>query len=198
MSYGVPYIPSGTTGNQVNGSQMYGNNPISNPYYNQAQSALERLERLNQQQNMNMGMSNQQQVQPQMSTTNANWVQVGNIQQAKEQIVQPNTTLWMMDSYLPRMYVKSVSNVGKIEFQPYELVPLDENGNRPNVSQEIQEINKMENVQYVSIEDFNNLSDVVKQLNDKVAMYEGLNTKETKTSSSTVTKRGGNSNESTK
>lgn len=195
MSWQIPYQP-------INGSQQYqptNNNQLNNPYYNQAQSALERLERLqNQQQNMNMG--SQQQTQTQIATTNANWVQVGNIQQAKEQIVQPNTTLWMMDSYLPRIYVKSVSSVGKIEFQPYELVSLDENGNRPNNLQEVKETQNIQSIQYVPIEDFNNLSEVVKQLKEKVAMYEGmlLNAKDTKISSSTVTKRGGNSNESTK
>ncbi len=194
MSY-VPY--------QSMPYQPTNNNQLTNPYYNQAQSALERLEKLqNQQQNMNMsmGMNSQSQAQPQMASTNVNWVQVGNIQQAKEQIVQPNMTIWMMDSYLPKIYVKSVSNVGKIEFQPYELVPLDENGNRINNLQEVKENEISNNVQYVPIEDFNNLSEVVKQLKEKVTMYEGmlLNTKETKTSSSTVTKRGGNSSESTK
>ncbi len=198
----MSYTPYQTMGGNMPYQPM-NNNQLTNPYYNQAQSALERLEKLqSQQQNMNMGMgmNSQSQMQQQTASTNVNWVQVRNIEQAKEQIVQPNMTIWMMDSYLPKIYVKSVSNVGKIDFQPYELIPLDENGNRVNNLQEVKENEMPNNVQYVPIEDFNNLSEVVKQLKEKVTMYEGmlLNTKETKTSSSTVTKRGGNNNESTK
>lgn len=152
------------------------NNQMSVPYYsypNNMQSTIDRLEKLqNQQYQQNYP---QQQPQPQ---TNVNWVQVTNIQQAKEQIVQPNNTVWMMDSSLPRIYVKSVSPVGKIDFQPYQLVPLDENGNLPNQIQQEQIVDAQG---YVPVEEFNKLSQTVNNLeqtivilNKKIEMYEQL------------------------
>lgn len=152
------------------------NNQMSVPYYsypNNMQSTIDRLEKLqNQQYQQNYP---QQQPQPQ---TNVNWVQVTNIQQAKEQIVQPNNTVWMMDSSLPRIYVKSVSPVGKIDFQPYQLVPLDENGNLPN---QIQQEQPVDTQGYVPVEEFNKLSQTVNNLeqtivmlNQKIEMYEQL------------------------
>lgn len=152
------------------------NNQMSVPYYaypNNMQSTIDRLEKLqNQQYQQNYP---QQQPQPQ---TNVNWVQVTNIQQAKEQIVQPNNTVWMMDSSLPRIYVKSVSPVGKIDFQPYQLVPLDENGNLPN---QIQQEQVVDTQGYVPVEEFNKLSQTVNNLeqtivmlNKKIEMYEQL------------------------
>lgn len=147
-----------------NGMNMQ-NNIASMPYYNNYQpNYLERLERLSQQQT-------QQPIQPQ---TNVNWVQVTNIQQAKEQIVQPNNTVWMMDSSLPRIYVKSVSSVGKIDFQPYELVALDENGNLPNQQMQVSQQQMVDNQNYVHVEEFNKLTQIVNELNQKVAMYEQL------------------------
>lgn len=156
--------------------QMNMNNQMSTPYYgypNNMQSTIDRLEKLqNQQYQQNYP---QQQPQPQ---TNVNWVQVTNIQQAKEQIVQPNNTVWMMDSSLPRIYVKSVSPVGKIDFQPYQLVPLDENGNLPN---QIQQEQPVDTQGYVPVEEFNKLSQTVNNLeqtivmlNQKIEMYEQL------------------------
>lgn len=155
------------------------NNQMSVPYYsypNNMQSTIDRLEKLqNQQYQQNYP---QQQTQPQ---TNVNWVQVTNIQQAKEQIVQPNNTVWMMDSSLPRIYVKSVSPVGKIDFQPYQLVPLDENGNLPNQQMQIQQEQAVDTQGYVPVEEFNKLSQTVNNLeqtivmlNQKIEMYEQL------------------------
>lgn len=154
------------------------NNQMSTPYYgypNNMQSTIDRLEKLqNQQYQQQQQMNYQQPIQPQ---TNVNWVQVTNIQQAKEQIVQPNNTVWMMDSSLPRIYVKSVSPVGKIDFQPYQLVPLDENGNLPNQQMPVQQMNEQQmatNENYVHIEEFNKLTKTVNELNQKIQMYEQL------------------------
>lgn len=163
--------------------QMNMNNQMSAPYYgypNNMQSTIDRLEKLQNQQYQQQQMNyQQQQAQPQ---TNVNWVQVTNIQQAKEQIVQPNNTVWMMDSSLPRIYVKSVSPVGKIDFQPYQLVPLDENGNLPNNQQIPIQQEQMEDGQgYVPVEEFNKLTKTVNDLkqtiitlNQKIEMYEQL------------------------
>lgn len=160
------------------------NNQMSVPYYgypNNMQSTIDRLEKLQNQQyqqQQQMNYPQQQQSQPQ---TNVNWVQVTNIQQAKEQIVQPNNTVWMMDSSLPRIYVKSVSPVGKIDFQPYQLVPLDENGNLPNQQMSIQQEQMTDGQGYVPVEEFNKLTQTVNDLkqtiivlNQKIEMYEQL------------------------
>lgn len=170
---------AGYMNNNYGYPQMNMNNQMSVPYYgypNNMQSTIDRLEKLqNQQYQQNYS---QQQPQPQ---TNVNWVQVTNIQQAKEQIVQPNNTVWMMDSSLPRIYVKSVSPVGKIDFQPYQLVPLDENGNLPNKQMQIQQEQAVDTQGYVPVEEFNKLSQTVNNLeqtivmlNQKIEMYEQL------------------------
>lgn len=155
--------------------QMNMNNQMSVPYYgypNNMQSTIDRLEKLqNQQQQMNSYPQQQNQEQ----TTNVNWIPVANIQQAKEQIVQPNTTIWMRDSYLPIIYVKSVSPVGKIDFQPYQLVPLDENGNLPSGQQiPVQQEQMVDSQSYVHVDEFNKLTQVVNELNQKIQMYEQL------------------------
>lgn len=154
------------------------NNQMSVPYYGyptNMQSTIDRLEKLQNQQFQQQMNYPQQTNQPQ---TNVNWVQVTNIQQAKEQIVQPNNTVWMMDSSLPRIYVKSVSPVGKIDFQPYQLVPLDENGNLTNQQipnqQQTNEQQFINNQNYVQVDDFNKLTQMVNELSKKVQMYEQL------------------------
>ena len=176
--------------------QMNVNNQMGTSYYgypNNMQSTIDRLEKLqNQQYQQQQQINYQQPIQPQ---TNVNWVQVTNIQQAKEQIVQPNNTVWMMDSSLPRIYVKSVSPVGKIDFQPYQLVPLDENGNLPNGQQMI--INEQHNIEnnqdYVHVDEFNKLTKIVNELNQKIQMYEQL-LQGQQTAEKTSSRRGGNVN----
>ena len=171
------------------------NNQMSVPYYgypNNMQSTIDRLEKIQNQQYQQQQINYQQPIQPQ---TNVNWVQVTNIQQAKEQIVQPNNTVWMMDSSLPRIYVKSVSPVGKIDFQPYQLVPLDENGNLPNGQQMI--INEQHNIEnnqdYVHEDEFNKLTQIVNELNQKIQMYEQL-LQGQQTVEKSSSRRGGNVN----
>lgn len=162
------------------GYPQQSNNQIGIPYYgypNNMQSTIDRLEKLqNQQYQQQMGY--QQQQNQEQANTNVNWIPVANIQQAKEQIVQPNSTIWMRDSYLPIIYVKAVSAVGKTDFQPYQLVPLDENGNLPNNQQiSIQKQaneQQIENKNYVPIEEFNKWTQVVNELNQKIQMYEQL------------------------
>lgn len=185
--------------------QQQMNNQMSSPYYgyqSNIQSTIDRLERMQNPQYQQQQQIGYQQQQNQEQSTNVNWIPVANIQQAKEQIVQPNTTIWMRDSYLPIIYVKSVSPVGKIDFQPYQLVPLDENGNLPNQNQQVVTNNEqqmVDNQNYVHVDEFNKLTQVVNELNQKIQMYEQLLqgqqvTEVTKTSG----RRGGNANESSK
>lgn len=177
------------------------NNQMSVPYYgypNNMQSTIDRLEKLQNQQYQQNQMNYVQQQNQDQSNTNVNWIPVANIQQAKEQFVQPNTTIWMKDSYLPVIYAKSVSSVGKIDFQPYQLVPLDENGNLPNQQMPVQQEQTIDNQNYVSLKDFNQLTQTVDELSKKVQMYEQLLQgqqiiEETKTSG----RRGGSTNATT-
>ena len=63
-------------------------------------------------------------VQP---STNAQWVYVNGLQEAKSQIVQPGQTTWMMDTYKPMAYVKAVDGAGKITFRAIQLTDVDLN-----------------------------------------------------------------------
>lgn len=60
------------------------------------------------------------------STQNVNWIQVSGIDGAKNQIVQPGQTAWMMDNNQPYFYVKSVDNVGSSTFRIFQFVEVQE------------------------------------------------------------------------
>ena len=59
-----------------------------------------------------------------MSTQNVNWIQVSGIEGAKNQIVQPGQTAWMMDNNQPYFYVKSVDNVGSSTFRTVQFTEV--------------------------------------------------------------------------
>ena len=59
-----------------------------------------------------------------MSTQNVNWIQVSGIEGAKNQIVQPGQTAWMMDNNQPYFYVKSVDNVGSSTFRIFQFTEV--------------------------------------------------------------------------
>lgn len=52
---------------------------------------------------------------------NVNWIQVSGLDGARNQIVQPNQTAWMMDNNQPYFYVKSVDNVGSSTFRIFRF-----------------------------------------------------------------------------
>ena len=85
-----------------------------------------RINQLEQQRNQQIGMySNQsQQVQPQAPTTNVNWIQVAGIEGARNQIVQPGHTAWMMDNNSPVFYVKSVDGMGSATFKVFQFAEI--------------------------------------------------------------------------
>ncbi len=77
-----------------------------------------------QQQGNNWG---QQSVPPQLTTThNVNWIRVNGIEGAKNQIVQPNETVWMMDNNLPYIYAKAVDKFGTPDFHIYYTEEVSE------------------------------------------------------------------------
>lgn len=108
------------------------------------QSMLQaKINQLEQQRNLQMGMysnQNQQVQQPPAPTSNVNWIQVAGIEGARNQIVQPGHTAWMMDNNSPVFYVKSVDGMGSATFKvfqfaeiaPEALNPAQNQKNTPN------------------------------------------------------------------
>lgn len=64
-------------------------------------------------------------VQP-APTQNVNWIQVSGIEGAKNQIVQPGQTAWMMDNNQPYFYVKSVDGVGSSTFRIFQFAEVSD------------------------------------------------------------------------
>lgn len=92
--------------------------------YMQDQMALrQRIDNLSQAQQ-------QYKAQPQ---PNVNWIQVTGIDGARNQIVQPGTTAWMMDNNAPYFYVKSVDGVGSVTFKAFEFHEVQANNPQPVV-----------------------------------------------------------------
>ena len=106
--------------------------PYQNPYFPQYQpqfqtqygiSPQDRLAQMQQQ------LNNQMQAPIQQPTMqNVNWIPVSGYQGAKDHIVQPNTTAWMMDNNEPVFYVKSADNLGTTTFKAYRFEEISEPG----------------------------------------------------------------------
>jgi len=64
--------------------------------------------------------------QSQTSSQNVNWIYVSGVDGAKNQIVQPGQTAWMMDNNEPYFYVKSVDNVGSSTFRIFQFAEVQE------------------------------------------------------------------------
>lgn len=77
-----------------------------------------------QQQGGNWGQQNAS-AQP-ITTHNVNWIGVNGIEGAKNQIVQPNETVWMMDNNLPYIYAKAVDKFGTPDFRIYYTEEISE------------------------------------------------------------------------
>lgn len=81
----------------------------------------------NQTQQNNWGQQSAQAAPTQTtSTQNVNWIQVSGIDGAKNQIVQPGQTAWMMDNNQPYFYVKSVDGVGSSTFRIFQFSEVQE------------------------------------------------------------------------
>ena len=69
----------------------------------------------------------QQQYQPMPQAPeqpNVNWIQVAGIEGARNQIVQPGGTAWMMDNNAPLFYVKSVDGMGTATLKAFRFEEL--------------------------------------------------------------------------
>ena len=74
--------------------------------------------------------------EPQVPTQNVNWIQVAGIEGAKNQIVQPGATAWMMDNNAPFFYVKSVDGMGSATFKVFRFEEIP-----PEATQTVQKQN---------------------------------------------------------
>lgn len=79
-----------------------------------------------QQQGGNWGQQNTQPTQQQSPGQNVNWIYVSGVDGAKNQIVQPGQTAWMMDNNDPYFYVKSVDGVGSSTFRIFQFAEAQE------------------------------------------------------------------------
>ena len=57
--------------------------------------------------------------------SNVDWVYVNGLQGAREQIVQPGCTAWMMDNTEPMIYYKAVDQMGQPTLKAYRLNELE-------------------------------------------------------------------------
>ena len=79
-----------------------------------------------QQQGGNWNQQNTQPEKQQSSGQNVNWIYVSGIDGAKNQIVQPGQTAWMMDNNNPYFYVKSVDGVGSSTFRIFQFAEVQD------------------------------------------------------------------------
>lgn len=95
----------------------------------------------------------QQQYHPaqQMPQQNVNWIQVSGIDGAKNQIVQPGTTAWMMDNNAPVFYVKSADAMGTATFKAFRFEEIS-----PDAMAAPQQTQNYDN-RYVTREEFQEL-----------------------------------------
>lgn len=92
------------------------------------------------------------------SAQNVNWIQVSGIDGAKNQIVQPGQTAWMMDNNQPYFYVKSVDNVGSSTFRIFQFAEVQESASEQTVQPQI------DPSQYVQRAEFDELKAQLEQL----------------------------------
>lgn len=79
-----------------------------------------------QQQGSNWNQQNTQAAQQQSSGQNVNWIYVSGVDGAKNQIVQPGQTAWMMDNNDPYFYVKEVDSVGSSTFRIFQFAEVQD------------------------------------------------------------------------
>lgn len=65
---------------------------------------------------------------------NVNWVYVNGVSGAREQIVQPGDTAWMMDNNEPVFYVKSVDQMGSATLKCFRFEEITGKANVPEAA----------------------------------------------------------------
>lgn len=132
---------------------MYPYNMIDPQQFANEQAMLQnRINQLEQQRNQQMGMYSGQPQQAQAPTSNVNWIQVAGIEGARNQIVQPGHTAWMMDNNSPVFYVKSVDGMGSATFKVFQFAEI-----APEALNPVQNQQNTANSDYVTRAEFNAL-----------------------------------------
>lgn len=113
-----------------------------------------RINQLEQQRNQQIGMysGQSQSVQQPVPTSNVNWIQVAGIEGARNQIVQPGHTAWMMDNNSPVFYVKSVDGMGSATFKVFQFAEI-----APEAINPVQNQQNTPSTDYVTRAEFNAL-----------------------------------------
>ena len=124
----------------------------SQQFVNEQAMLQSRINQLEQQRNQQMGMYSGQSQQMQAPTSNVNWIQVAGIEGARNQIVQPGHTAWMMDNNSPIFYVKSVDGMGSATFKMFQFAEI-----APEALNPVQNHQNVANPDYVTRAEFNAL-----------------------------------------
>lgn len=91
-------------------------------------------------------------------TQNVDWIRVSGIDGAKNQIVQPGQTVWMMDNNEPYFYVKSADNVGSCTFRIFQFAEVQETTQEQTTQPQIDLSG------YVQRGEFEQLKEMIEQL----------------------------------
>lgn len=142
---------------------MYPNNPALNQQMAQldqeyAQRKANLVQSFYSQQQSNFVQQNTNPPAQPTPSQNVNWIQVSGINGAKNQIVQPGQTAWMMDNNQPYFYVKSVDNVGSSTFRIFQFAEVED------VVQEQSAQPQRDLSDYVPRDEFDDLKAQVEQL----------------------------------
>lgn len=97
-------------------------------------------------------MQQQFQPAPPSPQPNVNWIQVAGIEGARNQIVQPGSTAWMMDNNAPYFFVKSVDGMGTATLKAFRFEEVS-----PDALTAPQAAPANMDRQYVTREEFNAL-----------------------------------------
>lgn len=142
---------------------MYPYNMIDPQQFANEQAMLQnRINQLEQQRNQQMGMYSGQNQQVQAPTSNVNWIQVAGIEGARNQIVQPGHTAWMMDNNSPIFYVKSVDGMGSVTFKAFQFMEI-----QPEAPRTAENQNSSANTDYVTRKEFDALLKRLGELPDE-------------------------------
>lgn len=76
-----------------------------------------------------------QMMQPAPQTANVNWISVNGIAGARDHIVQPGQTAWMMDNNEPIFYVKDVDNMGRANLRTFRFEEIQPGAQQPQTPQ---------------------------------------------------------------
>lgn len=93
-----------------------------------------------------------QQPQNAPQQSNVNWIQVPNIEAARNVIVQPGQTAWIMNQNAPEIYAKAADNMGVATMRFYKTIEFDP------TQEAAKEVLNSQAGNLVSREEFNNFA----------------------------------------